>query len=61
MDALDKQILQEVKVMNKVLSNTLIFLLAREGYSDPQIRAIFGKMDNNRIRQVSTGLKNKKK
>lgn len=61
MDKFNQQALQELKVTNKILSNILIFLLAREGYSDPQIRAVFGKMDNNRIRQLSAGLKNKKK
>ena len=61
MGEVDQQVTQELRAMNKLLSNILIFLLAREGYSDPQIRAIFGKIDNNRIRQVSKGLKNKKK
>lgn len=57
----DRQILEELKTSNKMLSNLLIFALAREGYSDTQIRAIFGKIDNNRIRQLSTGLRTKKK
>lgn len=60
MDNSNKQILQELKTTNKLLSNTLIFLLAREGYTDAQVRAVFGKIDNNRIRQLSSGLKNKK-
>lgn len=60
-DIIGKQVFQELKSTNKLLSSVLIFLLAREGYSDVQIRSIFGKMDNNRIRQLSAGLKNKKK
>lgn len=57
----NEELANELKATNKLLSNLFIFLLAREGYTDSQIRAVFGKIDNNRIRQVSVGLKNKKK
>ena len=59
MDKINNQILQELKATNKLLSDIFIFLLAREGYTKPQIRTVFGKMDNDRVRRVIVGLKNK--
>lgn len=56
----NQKILQELESINKNLSSILIYLLAREGYSDLQIRKVFGKIGNDRIYQVKSGFKNKK-
>lgn len=53
----DKKILEELKKQNQFFKDLIVFLLSKERYSDSQIREIVGKVDNNRIRKISAGIK----
>lgn len=53
----NNKLLDELKSQNQLLKDLFIFSLCKEGYNDAEIRAIFGKVDNNRIRKISSGLK----
>ncbi len=53
----NKLILDELRKQNQFFKEIFIFLLSREGYSDPQIRGVIGSVDNNRITKIRAGLK----
>jgi len=52
-----KELIKELKSLNKTIKDQFIFLLCREGYTKEQIRIIIGSIDNTRITQISSGLK----
>jgi hypothetical protein len=54
------KILKELQDINKTIKEMFIFLLCREGYSQAQIRNIFGKIDNTKITKVGAGVKKSK-
>jgi len=51
------KIFEEIKNQNQLLKDLFVFMLCREGYNDSEIRSILGKIDNNRIRKIGSGLK----
>jgi len=53
----NKEIITELKNLNKVVKDMSIFLLCREGYTQNQIRKVFGRVDNTRVTQIGSGLK----
>ncbi len=56
-DMENKEIIKELKCLNKIIKDLFIFLLCREDYTQGQIRAVLGKVNNTRITQISSGLK----
>ena len=54
---MDNKFLEELKKQNDLIKGIFVFLLSKEGYSDSQIRGAIGKVDNNRITKIRTGLK----
>ncbi len=50
------KIVKQLDVLNKTINDVFLFLLCREGYTSDQIRGIFGKVDNNRIAKIRSGL-----
>jgi len=58
---MDQEILSQLKNLNKVVSDLLLFQLCQAGYSKEQIREIVGSIDNNRLTKIRAGLKDKNK
>ena len=56
---MDPKILEELKNVNKTISDLLLFQLCQAGYSKEQIRDIVGTIDNNRLTKIRAGRKNK--
>lgn len=52
----NKEIVKELQALNKTVKELFLFLLCRESYSKSQIREIFGKVDNNKITKIRSGL-----
>jgi hypothetical protein len=53
----NKEIVKELKCLNKIIKDLFIFLLCREDYTQGRIRAVLGKVNNTRITQIGSGIK----
>lgn len=52
----NKEIIKELQALDKTIKELFLFLLCRENYNKSQIREIFGKVDNNKITKIRSGL-----
>ena len=54
---MDNKIIDELKKLNETTKDLFIFLLCKEGFSQKEIRSVFGKIDNARITKIKSGIK----
>lgn len=53
----NEKFLKELQDINKTIKDIFIFLLCCEGYTQGQIRKVFGKIDNAKITKIKSGIK----